>query len=1240
MAKLHYYLDWNNNRLFDHARSDVTAYVMSASWRLGRNASHEYDSAGTASLTLDNSSSIFSSFNAAGPLYGRILPNIRVRITMTSGGITTTMFQGFLESIVPTVGFAPGARLNTAELVAYGALAQFNEGTVSVPLQENIDTGAAISASLDADGYSETERSIQAGLTTISKWWARPGSSRIQVMRELQSAEFGRLREAKNGFLCYENRANPFMAPRNIPQAVYGSGDLRMWNLRQENPLLGVFNTISSEIHTFNVSEEIVLVTIADVPGNQGGVPPIVPGNGSLTIDIGYPTASSPGNYIAVDSWGMVDYEANTKADRTGLDITHDVSATKTSKGSRLTVAFTNSNPQPAHLVVLRARGVAIVEGDPIPVSSEDAASQAKYRKREYPYPSPWLTYLPDGKTYCDYIISVFKDLRPRLTFDVKGDYNDNHLDEVRQRDIGDRIRVVASLADYGLAIDAEFIIDSLSYSVDASGLITMLISCTQAPVAELGPLATPYAPKTIPEPTGQSDSNVPGAPSLGIVITRDANGMSRLTIGASRPQLNAVTAKATEIEIARDPEFASLAYRQTGPSPFNDTYMTTEIVTFYGRARTQNCVGWGPWSDTVTVKDEGDVETSDTDVPSAPLNVSLVAQASDPSVPGNQLVLQWDAPAANKATLFGYDYQIDGVLPMPSDSQLHLGTSGQCEKGSYVFTDPSGPFIPAWAGRTLWVYDGPADQHHMRSTGVIVSVDSHSQITIDSQLKLGGSGLNYEIVVPSWEQVRLAVSVPTKLLDPAALPASSHFRKVITGLECEQYYVRVRGSNAFGLGYWSDAAGPVSLNGINDADLNTDFRKKVLNSTLFAVTAGAFSNNSPSFGYVSWTNIKVQYQNEEYSIANGNTNLKYIYWSPNTPAAFTSSNLLDLSSNKLIVAINNTGYCLQQWSTGSVVDASVIYGSLSDSQIAAIAASKVTGQLQDYQLAGISAAKLTTQITQTNIADGAVSTPKLAAGAVTANEIAANTITAAQIASGSITGTQIAAGTIQAGNIAAGQISSIQLAANSVIAGKIAADAVDANQIKANAVIAGKIAAGAVDTAQLAAGCIQANNIAAGAITAEKISAGAITADKIQAGEIVADKIRTGSIQIGHISEGTVSSVRGDVTAWDWTYVDGIGGDLVVNGNYQTLDLSGIVPAGYRMILLNYVCTPYAGAYFIVRKYGRTNEVISDRVTFAARNYDNNWGKLMVACDENRRIQYKAGAWSTFQLVVAGYWT
>jgi hypothetical protein len=618
MAILHYYIDWDNDGLFAHANSDITSYVMPASWRFGRSAAHEYDAAGTSSITLDNSTSIFSSFNSASPIYGKILPNIRMKITMTSGGVTTTMFQGLLESITPIVGMAPGAKINTADLVAYGVLAQFNDGTIAVTLQENIDTGAAVTVMLDEDGYSATERTIATGLTTLSKWWVRSGSSRVQVLRGLQAAEFGRLREGKNGRLCFENRADPFTAPRNVAQATYGTGTLRMWNLKQENPLAGVFNKISSEIHTFNVSETVVLVTIADVAGNKGGTPPIVPANGTLSIDIDYPTDSSPGNYIAVDSWGMVDYEGNTLADRTGMDITSDVSAVKTAKGSRLTIVFTNANSADAHLVMLRANGVVVVEGDPIAVISEDTTSESRYRKREYPYPSDWLTYLTDGQTYCDYIVSVFKDLRPRLTFDVKGDYDANHLNEVRVRDIGDRIRVVASLADFGLAIDAEFIVDSLAYSVDAAKQIVMTVSCTQAPTTELGALATPYDPKTIPEPTGGGVSPVPDD-----LWTKGILRDGRILFGCAANKWNAGIDKAEframlvpvggtvpdSVDLRTVDEGGAFAHNGTTQYIVTDIaanqagvnyqiFFTTHRGKWFFAFKLHNAAGWSVWSD------------------------------------------------------------------------------------------------------------------------------------------------------------------------------------------------------------------------------------------------------------------------------------------------------------------------------------------------------------------------------------------------------------------------------------------------------------------------------------------------------------------------------------------------------------------------------------------------------------------------------------------------------------------
>ena len=73
--------------------------------------------------------------------------------------------------------------------------------------------------------------------------------------------------------------------------------------------------------------------------------------------------------------------------------------------------------------------------------------------------------------------------------------------------------------------------------------------------------------------------------------------------------------------------------------------------------------------------------------------------------------------------------------------------------------------------------------------------------------------------------------------------------------------------------------------------------------------------------------------------------------------------------------------------------------------------------------------------ITATEIADGSISTPKLAANAVTANEIAA----------GSVTANKVAANAITTGAIAAGAITSDKIAANAVTANHISVGSLSA---------------------------------------------------------------------------------------------------------------------------------------------------------------------------------------------------
>lgn len=97
-------------------------------------------------------------------------------------------------------------------------------------------------------------------------------------------------------------------------------------------------------------------------------------------------------------------------------------------------------------------------------------------------------------------------------------------------------------------------------------------------------------------------------------------------------------------------------------------------------------------------------------------------------------------------------------------------------------------------------------------------------------------------------------------------------------------------------------------------------------------------------------------------------------------------------------------------------------------------------------------------QITETQITDNSISTPKLQANAITANEILAGTITANEIASNTITAGQIEAGAISADEIAADAITSDKISSGEIYGYHVQADEIDTIHLKANSVEADKI--------------------------------------------------------------------------------------------------------------------------------------------------------------------------------------
>ena len=214
---------------------------------------------------------------------------------------------------------------------------------------------------------------------------------------------------------------------------------------------------------------------------------------------------------------------------------------------------------------------------------------------------------------------------------------------------------------------------------------------------------------------------------------------------------------------------------------------------------------------------------------------------------------------------------------------------------------------------------------------------------------------------------------------------------------------------------------------------------------------------------------------------------------------------------------------------------------------VASIPAVDVTGTLSDSQLAAIAAAKITGQIVSTQITDGAISTPKLASGSVTTAVLAADSVVAGKIAAGAVQASALQANSVTSNSIAANSISSSALQSDSVVAGKISAGAVQASALQAGAVTANAVAANSIYAGALQANSVTSNSIAANSISssalqsnsvvAGKIAAAAVSTTELAARSISAEKLRIGSLD-NLISNGNFASGDfGDMRSWSGTW-------------------------------------------------------------------------------------------------------
>ncbi len=243
--------------------------------------------------------------------------------------------------------------------------------------------------------------------------------------------------------------------------------------------------------------------------------------------------------------------------------------------------------------------------------------------------------------------------------------------------------------------------------------------------------------------------------------------------------------------------------------------------------------------------------------------------------------------------------------------------------------------------------------------------------------------------------------------------------------------------------------------------------------------------------------------------------------------------------------AINHSGQhsSFSSSVSGNFAAAGVADGSITTLKLAAqavtnakIAVAAIQG---DVIAAGaIVEAKLGTDaVTSAKIADNAVTSARIAADAVTTAKIADDAVTNAliatdavnqdSIAANAVTATQIVAGTITASEIASNAITTAKINAGAITAAKIGTGEITATQIASNTITASQIAADAIGVSELAANSVTAAAIVANTITASEIAANTLTATQIAAGAIATDELAADAVTAAKITAGTITATE-----------------------------------------------------------------------------------------------------------------
>ena len=471
-------VDWDDDGSFSDAQSDVTARTFVVDYKRGRNYASQLVGetlSGVLKATLNNESGDYSSFNTSSPIYGKILPGRKVKLTGNDGSTTFTLWEGFLERIEPVVS-ARSAEI--ARMTCIGPLGYLNRFEVSTEMQTSIKTGAAVTEVLDEAGWPAGDRDIDTGIVTMPHFWADRKTT-FSALRTIEDTESGVIEESADANIVFRDRhARSVDSRSTTSQATYSdaaSASLPYTKVDQIDPLKHVFNDLRGDLSRYTgvwtvgadaLGTGTILAEAPSVIWTLSESGPSSPALSAGQVRI-YTAISNSG----VDAWANLtattDYTANDAADGSGTDRTSSISIATVKKSQSVKITVTNGHSGTVYLTKLQARGNQLVAKDKVSVGAEDATSQATYGKRTFPHPGSFMPDTDEIQNWADFHVSVWKDPVPLLRVNFAANRSVAALTDAFTRDLSDLVTVEAD-NNAGLGIDTLFFVESVAHNISS----------------------------------------------------------------------------------------------------------------------------------------------------------------------------------------------------------------------------------------------------------------------------------------------------------------------------------------------------------------------------------------------------------------------------------------------------------------------------------------------------------------------------------------------------------------------------------------------------------------------------------------------------------------------------------------------------------------------------------------------------------------------------------------------------